>query len=279
VNASSETTGASGVVNHPGTTAKRPDSATGIQVFLLIDLGVRLLVWSGAIALATAAFTAMGGWPNGSLVDARLWLAWQWGLRLGWWILLFNLFYVAELVLLRLPIPTPREGRYSLVGRPDRQLLWSLLLGVLTKARYEAPFPGFLVYHIASLPPMRWLMNPIFGPRSKSVNVTDPQILDPSLVTVGRNVVIGFGTSIGAHYQDRESVFIKRIVIEDDVVVGGVAAIYGGCHIKSGAMIGGGAVLLPNTIVGANEFWGGVPAKKIADLPPLYGAPSPEQAT
>ena len=30
-----------------------------------------------------------------------------------------------------------------------------------------------------------------------------------------------------------------------------------------------GAIVLPNTIVGPNEFWGGVPAKKIRDLPAL----------
>ena len=42
----------------------------------------------------------------------------------------------------------------------------------------------------------------------------------------------------------------------------------GGVHIKSGSVIGLGAIVLPNTVIGPNEFWAGVPAKKIRNLDP-----------
>lgn len=250
--------------------SKPADPSLALQGFLLLDLFARLFIWSTALALTTAALTALDAWPERGIVGADLSLARLWAQRLAQWILLFNLIYVAELLVLRLLVPTPKEGRYSTAAgvRPDRQLIWSCLVAVLTKARHQAPFPGFLVFHIANLPPMKWLMGPIFGPRSRSCYVADPQILDPHLTTIGRNVVIGFGTSISGHYQERDAVTIKRTRIEDDVAIGGHAVIFGGVEIKSGAMIGAGAIVLPNTVVGPNEFWAGVPAKKVRDLPP-----------
>ena len=247
-----------------------PDFRNALRGFLLLDLFVRLIVWTGALGLSIGVFNALDLWPKESIVGAGFGLAWFWAKRAGWCILFFNVFYVAELVVLRLLVPAPKEGRYPITGRrPSRQLVWAGLLGALAKARYEAPFPGFLVFHIANLPPMCWLMGPIFGPKSRSCYATDPRILDPQGVQLGRNVVIGFNATVAAHYQERDALTIKRTIIEDDVVIGGHAVIYGGVHIHGGAIIGAGAIVLPNTVVGPNEFWGGVPAKKIRDLPAL----------
>jgi carbonic anhydrase/acetyltransferase-like protein (isoleucine patch superfamily) len=249
---------------------KPTDPRQALQGFLLLDVIVRLFIWSTAFVLTTAAFTALVAWPERGLLDTDLRSAAQWGWRGAVWIILFNLIYVAELAVLRLPIPTPREGRYATnVRRPDRQVLWSCLVALLTKARLEAPFPGFLVFHLANLPPLRWLMEPIFGPKSRSCYVTDPRIIDPHLVSVGRNVVIGFGATVAGHYQERDAVVFKRTIIEDGVIVGGHVGIAGGAHIKPGAVIGAGSVVLPNTVVGANEFWWGVPARRVRDLGPL----------
>lgn len=244
------------------------DPALALRGFLALDMGVRLFIWSASLAFATAAMTALAAWPEQNLFGANLPTAWRWSGCLAGWVILFNLFYVAVLLALRLIAPTPREGRYSTTGRmPNRQLIWSCLLATLTKARYEAPFPGFLVFHIANLPPMCWLANAVFGPRSRSCYVTDPHVLDPHLVTLGRNVVIGFNATIAGHYQERDAVVFKRTIIEDDVMIGGHSVVFGGVHIQSGAMIGAGAIVLPGTVVGRNEFWAGVPARKLRDLP------------
>jgi len=248
--------------------APRPhDPLHALQGFLVLDVIVRLLMWSTAFALATAILIAMPiGFP--SLPHELSWrIVTGWGLAAALWIVLFNAVYVIELVVLRLFVPTPREGRYATnTRRPDRQVLWACLIALLTKARLDAPFPGFLVFHVANLPPLRWLMNPIFGPRSRSCYVVDPRVLDPHLVTIGRNVVIGLDAVISGHYEERDTVVFKRTTIEDDALIGGYAVIFGGVHIKAGAVVGAGAVVLPNTVIGPNEFWGGVPARKIRDL-------------
>jgi len=252
------------------------DRAPAIRAFVVLDLVARLVMWSASVALATAAVTALGVWPERSIVGADLLLAWDWALCLSAWIVLFNVAYVVLLVVLRLPIPAPQEGRYPTNGRGlPPALLWSCLLALLTKARYGAPFPGFLVFHLANLPPLRWLMEPIFGPRSRSCTMSEPRVVDPHLVTIGRNVVIGAFTSITGHYQDRDAVVLRRTIIEDNVVIGGDCALFGGVHVKSGSMIGAGAIVLPGTVVGPNEFWAGVPARKIRDLPPTPQTVSP----
>ncbi len=260
-------------VSVASSTAPHGDQRSGLRWFLVLDLFTRLFIWCVAMFLAAAAFSALRIWPLGSPLAADLPQVWRWAVATGRFVILFNLVYVAELVVLRLPIPTPHEGRYDTRSRiPGRQVLWSCLLAVLTKARYEAPFPGFLVFHFANLPPLVWLMGPVFGPRSRSAYVTDPHVLDPHLVTLGRNVVIGFNATVAGHYQERDAVIFRRTVIEDDVLVGGHAVIFGGVHIRSGSMIGAGAVVLPGTTVGPNEFWAGVPARKIRDLPSVETA-------
>jgi len=244
------------------------DMRPALRASLALDLLVRLTVWTGAFALSVWVFTALAFWPRGAPFDAGGRLAVKWAFALGWWILLFNAAYLAVLLVLRLIFPVPREGRYAkAAGVLDRQLIWASLTAALNKARYAAPFPAFLVFHLANLPPLCWLLGPVFGPRSRSCYALEPNILDPHMVEIGRNVVIGFGATIAGHYQERDAWFIQRTIIEDNVVIGGHAVIYGGVQIRAGAVIAAGAVVLPNTVVGANELWGGVPAKRLRELP------------
>jgi carbonic anhydrase/acetyltransferase-like protein (isoleucine patch superfamily) len=243
--------------------AKPRDLKPVLQSFVLLDAVLRLFLWWSPIALTAAIVTATDSWPIKPLVGADFHTAWAWGQKLGQWAVLYNLIYVGLLVLLRVLTPTPKEGRYELgPGKKlDRQLLYSAVHAALTKARYQPPFPGFLVFHIANLPPMSWLVGRIFGPRSQSCYVTDPGILDPHMVSIGRNVIIGFGTTIAGHYQMGDAVHFKRTIIEDNVVIGAHVAM-AGVHVKQGAMIGAGSVVLPDSQIGENEFWSGIPARR-----------------
>ena len=244
------------------------DPKLGLQLLLLLDVFVRLFIWWSSLALTVALFTRLKAWPDQQFAGPDLGLAWLWGQKLGQLVLIYNLIYIAHLLVLRMLIPTPKEGRYDTVGgKLDRQLLYSGLLSTLTKARMQPPFPGFLVFHLANLPPMSWLMGPIFGPRSRSCYVADPCIIDPHLVSIGRNVVIGLNTTIAAHYQERDSVHFRRTIIEDDVLIGGYCAM-AGAHIKKGAVVGAGSMILSGSVIGENEYWSGNPARRRRVLPP-----------
>lgn len=257
---------------------KTLDPINGLRGFLMLDSIVRLVLWAGAIVLTVGLMTRLGDWPDKPLAGASLRDALSWFRPLIQFAVLFNFFYVLLLLLLRLPIPTPKEGHYSLKpGKPpDRQLVWACFIATLTKARYEPPFPGFLVHQVASLPPISWIYNAVFGPKTRSCNVTDVKFLDPWGIEVGRNVVFGLGVIVSAHAQGRDDITIRKTVIEDNVIFGGNVIVYDGCTVKNGAVILGGALLKSGTVVGENEIWGGIPAKKIKTLPPYGQRLAPE---
>ncbi len=250
--------------------ARPTDSAPGLRGFLFLEAVVRLFLWNSSFALTIAILTAVRAWPHQALVGADLDVAVQWSGLLARFLIVYNFVYLGELLVFRALLPTPREGTYALVPgqRPDRRMLAMALLGVLVKAKGQPPFPAFLLFHVANLPPMCWLVARVFGPRSQSVLVLDPPMPDPHLTEIGRNVVVGNMTSIIAHTQYRDHFELRKTVIEDNVMIGAHALIYSGCTIRRGAVVYGGAVVPPNTVVGENEAWGGVPARKIKDLPP-----------
>ena len=254
--------------------AKRIDPIHGLQGFVALDALARLTIWNIAMIVATVLTTRWFGWPETGPLTRDWGVAWAWGQRIGTWVILFNNSYVLELLLLRMLIPTPKEGVYRLGGKLDRQLIWAAFVAVLTKARYEAPFPGFIVFHASNLPPISWAFGAVFGPKTKSCYVVDPRIIDPYMVTIGRNVTIGFDAMIIGHVQERDQVTIARTVIEDDVLVGGGSIVTGGVHIKQGSVVGAASLVTPGTVIGPNEFWAGTPARKIKDLPAPGAGPA-----
>lgn len=258
-------------MNRDNKTPKPTEPIGWLRGFLVLDFAIRLQIWSFALAATCAVFTKFDLWPRESIINANFSTAWQWAGRVTAGILMFNSWYVVGLILIRLIVPTPKEGRFPIYpgAKVNRNLVFSILLAILTKARYEAPFPAFLVFHMANLPPLVWLMSPIFGPRSRSCYVVEPLIIDPHMVEVGRNVTFGFGAVVAGHTQDRDEVILKKTVIGDDVLIGGNVIVYGGCHIGQGSIVLGGAIVESDTIIGDYEIWGGIPARKIKD----YQAP------
>ncbi len=265
------------------TTDKRqsnPDLRYPMWGLLALDAYVRVALWGLAFFAATWLLNAINWWPAHHPIRADLATVWHWARVAVHWILAFNVAYLVALIVLRLLVPTPREGRYPTRGRrPSVQVLFSGLIGVLTRARLDAPFPAMLVFHLANLPPLVWLFGPLFGPRSRSVQFTEAWILDPHLVTIGRNVVIGLNTIVSGHWQDRDAVEFRPVVIEDEALIGGGVIVMGGVRVGRGAMIGASALVMPNTQIGPNEFWAGAPARKIRDLPNLTEPPADTGST
>lgn len=252
------------------------NAAPALRGFLLLEAALRLFLWNTALVLAIAVQMWAGDWPDRPLAGADLRLAGQWGGVLTRFVILDNVIYLALLLVLRALLPTPREGVYDRTSMYslNRQIVLSALVSALVKARREAPFPAFLVFHLSNLPPLCWLFSRVFGPHSRSVLVLDPLLPDPHLTFIGRNVVVGNMTSIIAHNHYPDRIEVRRTVIDDDAMIGAHALIYGGCTIGRGAVVYGGAVVPPNTEIGPYEAWGGVPALKIRDLAGLADPPA-----
>jgi len=251
----------------------RPDPAArraALRWLVLLDAAVRLTVWTTSFAAASWVVSLLGIVPERGPFSRSPIAAVKWAWFLSAWLLLFNVTYLLTLVGLRALVPTPREGAYETeVLGGDRNIVWAVIAGILTWARLTPAAPGFLVQQLCGLPPLCWLVERVMGPRTKSAWFLQPKVMDAYLVDIGANVVIGYGAIISPHAQVRETFLLKRIVIEDDVLIGANSIVMGGTRIGKGAMIGAGAIVPPDTQIGANEFWGGVPAKKIRDLPAL----------
>jgi acetyltransferase-like isoleucine patch superfamily enzyme len=78
-------------------------------------------------------------------------------------------------------------------------------------------------------------------------------VLRPSLITVGDNVIIGMGASLMTHERSMRTLSVGRVVIGDDVTIGGLVTIRCGVTVGCGAEIDMQAVITrdvaPNTKV------------------------------
>ena len=87
-------------------------------------------------------------------------------------------------------------------------------------------------------------------------------ILDIAPVRMGNNVWIG---PLSRDGRRKHLGIAKPIVIGDDVWIGGNVTIVAGVHIGNNVIVAAGAVVTKD--VPDNTLVGGVPAKKIKDLP------------
>ena len=93
--------------------------------------------------------------------------------------------------------------------------------------------------------------------------VNTEYISDPSLITLGDDVVLGGSVRIFAHYGGGGNLVIAPVVIEDRATIGLAVTIMGDVRIGRGAVILPHAAVLPGSRVGAGDVWGGVPARPI----------------
>ncbi|MCB0350065.1 MAG: hypothetical protein KDD38_02705, partial [Bdellovibrionales bacterium] len=98
--------------------------------------------------------------------------------------------------------------------------------------------------------------------RGTQINTTN--ISDPALITMGNYVTIGGSATLCAHYGQEGYLVISPVKIGDKVTIGLKASVMGGVEIGDGAKIMPHSAVLPKTIIGAGEVWGGVPAVKLS---------------
>jgi acetyltransferase-like isoleucine patch superfamily enzyme len=247
----------------------------------VFDIWVRTMIWAVAfsvtmLVMSRTTFARSLSWDALATRDG----AWAFATMLTNFILLFNVVYVLTLVVIRFPFPKPQSGVHRTGKSVNRTIILSGFLAVLTKARFQAPFPGIFVSQLASIMPFRWLLGRTMGPRSRSSFFIDPNIIDPWGVDIGRNVTIGFGSTIACHLQERDYIILDRVVIEDDVSIGAYAGISCGVQIKRGAVVEPYAAVKPRTVIGEYELWGGRPAYMKGTVRPARTAEHrPDQPT
>ena len=76
----------------------------------------------------------------------------------------------------------------------------------------------------------------------------------------------GSPTSIGQRVSVGHSVLLHACELQDGCLIGMRASVMDDAVVESGAMVAGGAVVVPRTVVRSGELWGGSPAKFMRPL-------------
>lgn len=124
--------------------------------------------------------------------------------------------------------------------------------------------PRYLFLELVTPTPFSILFYRLMGMKigaGTAINTTN--ISDPSLISLGKKVTVGGSATLIGHYGQGGYLVLAPLIIGDGVTIGLKATLMGGVTVGHGAKILPHSVVLPKTIIGENETWGGVPAKKL----------------
>ena len=88
-------------------------------------------------------------------------------------------------------------------------------------------------------------------------------ILDPPLVNIGSNTILGFDSVICPHAVEGNKVYFAPIKIGNQVTIGMRSIIMAGSIIEDHAIIAAGSIVKKGSHIRSGEIWAGVPAKKL----------------
>jgi acetyltransferase-like isoleucine patch superfamily enzyme len=99
----------------------------------------------------------------------------------------------------------------------------------------------------------------------KGTIINSSCISDPSLIELGEKVTIGGSVTLVAHYGQAGFLVLAPVIIGPRATIGLRCSIMGGVKIGADAKILPHSVVMPKTIIGEGEIWGGVPAVKVGE--------------
>jgi acetyltransferase-like isoleucine patch superfamily enzyme len=251
--------------NAPVTRGIRIKPARGARLLLLTCLLMEL------------AMMLVGLWPAAWLIiryGPRAETGLQWSLLIIGAVLVFNIGYLVALLAARMLIPKPVEGLFphAADGNPPPEARRFILNSLLTKARHDPPWAQMFSSVLAQIYPLRPFFERFFGPHGKSVTLGDTaDILDPSLVELGEEVVLGFRCCLSAHVFDNRGLYVRRIRIGDRALIGSYATLLPGVEVGEHAVVASHSLVPADTKIPRYEYWGGVPATKIKHLSKFAG--------
>lgn len=159
-------------------------------------------------------------------------------------------FVIYRLCLRLLPL---REGAAAPGSRDEFAANLNILFYLLL-------FNSLIRTHFLPLPLLR-LVYLALGARLGSNTYSAGALLDPPLTSIGSDSIVGHDAVVFAHVIEGERLELRPVVIGNRVTIGAHAVVMAGARIGDGAIISVGAVLTKDSVVGAGEVWGGIPAR------------------
>ena len=155
-----------------------------------------------------------------------------------------------------------KPGVYSYEKREPLVFAW-----VLCSFLYNTNLGLFYNYPNLLPAPLRTIFYKSLGAKISPGALIFGKLSDPSLISIGRNCIVGANTWALPHVLTRKGgenvVILGEIVLEDHSLVGAATLLLPDVVIGKGATVRVMSYLPMRTRVPEGEFWGGNPATKI----------------
>ncbi len=119
--------------------------------------------------------------------------------------------------------------------------------------------------YIAASNPFPWFKNRFtlrfYGVKIGNKSICDNSWISSEFVSIGKNVIIGMGSTLLSFGIEQDNFFIKKIVIEDNVLIGAKCPLMYGTIMKEGAKLSAHSFTNPNQVLEKNLIYMGHPAK------------------
>ncbi|GAH70093.1 unnamed protein product, partial [marine sediment metagenome] len=148
----------------------------------------------------------------------------------------------------------PREGVFPRDPKNKDYNYWSLRSVIQKWAAW--------ISHTFPIPWHDVILFKIMGVKTHFSNSTYGGYISLEFVELGKNVALGDGSSIFGSMVIGNYLIIKKVILEDNVVLGGVAQISPGTIVRENTIIGAGTMTSFNQELDPNWVYIGRPAKK-----------------
>jgi len=148
----------------------------------------------------------------------------------------------------------PKEGVFKRDINDKDYFYWNLR-NIIKK------WPLFIV----ASNPFPWFKNRFtlrfYGVKIGKRCLCDNSWISSEFVSIGKNVIIGMGSTVLSFGIEQDSFFIKEIVIDDDVLIGAKCVLLPGTIMKKGAKLSAHSYTNIGDILEENSVYMGHPAK------------------
>jgi acetyltransferase-like isoleucine patch superfamily enzyme len=162
------------------------------------------------------------------------------------------LFSFLFLILIRL-FHEPKEGIFKRDVKDKDYLYWNLR-NLIKK------WPLF----ISASNPFPWLKNRFtlrfFGVKIGKKCICDNSWISSEFISIGKNVIIGMGCTILSFGIEQDNFLMKKIIVEDNVLIGAKCVLMPGTIIKNQAKLSAHSYTNYNDILEENSIYAGHPA-------------------